>query len=79
MAAAVIIGGIIAAIAWFYHRGDREGAIVRALQDNTAAAQEVTKELKDFKAETLKTLLDHGWEIKILKDEVAAMKDANAS
>lgn len=78
MAAAVIIGLVVGAVAWFYHRGDREGAIVRALQDNTLAAQEVTKELKDFKAETLKTLVDHGWEIKILKDKMAAIEDTNA-
>ena len=78
MAACVIIGAGVAAMRLFYHRGEKDSEIVKALQDNTKSNQEVAGELRDFKAETLKTLMDHSWEIKILKSEVSAIKDNHA-
>lgn len=69
MAAAVIIGGGWALIRMIYKRGGNESAIVKALQDNTKSNQEVATELKDFKAETLATLRDHSWRLKILEDK----------
>lgn len=75
MACCVVIGGIVAFTRWWYHRGEKDTAIVEALKANTAASaentksnQELSSELKDFKAETVATLRDHSWRLKILED-----------
>lgn len=75
MAFFVIVGGISGLIAWFYRRGKHENSLEKALEANTKANAENTesnhqlsRELRDFKAETLATLRDHDWRIKILED-----------
>jgi hypothetical protein len=68
LAALAVIGVSLALIRWFYHRGEHESMVVKALNENTIATREVAKGLLDFKAETLATLRDHDWRIKFLED-----------
>lgn len=64
------LGAIVAIVAWFYRRGGHERLLTEAIRENTNSNREVSAELKDFKAETLTTLRDYGWRLKILEDKV---------
>jgi hypothetical protein len=74
MAACVIIGGGIALIRWFYHRGERENAVVSALEANTSATNEnakatleVATELRDFKVIVVEKM--HDLDIRLTRAE----------
>lgn len=54
----MLVGVIVAVVAWFYRRGKEEQTFVKSLIDNTAANKEVAQELRDFKAVTVERLHD---------------------
>lgn len=64
------LGGIVAIIAWFYKRGGQERAFTDALDENTKSNRELSGELRDFKGETLKTLRDLDWRVKIVEGKL---------
>jgi hypothetical protein len=68
--AGIALAGLVAAVlAFFYRRGGQEQILTAAIRENTVSNMEVTKELRDFKSETIITLRDYGWRLKILEDK----------
>lgn len=70
-----LIGGGFAFMRFFYKRGGDERALVKAVDDNTAAQRELATSLRDFKDFTVAKLHDLAIGQERLVGEVAVMKE----